>query len=258
MKPRTRRKRIFPEVRGFLLVLAGAGVSASSVASDGAGERDFSGTYVLIQESVSRTKLPVVADILTTTRTISLQKLSHQGERLVGDGEVCELTMSSSSDLVLTEIPLGFRRALPKTRIDAKLTKRDGVVHFFQAPRTLVLGAKLASARDELPETPADKRVWDQDKDGHPGMTVKVSGLVSGDVYVASRSTSSLEGKFVGGEFRGALRFRSEERILDATHPFLRSGGNSEPDPERSRFRLVPIASGATCADAVRNYAKRP
>lgn len=232
-------------------------ISAVSVASDGAFEKDFSGTYVLVQENVSRTKLPVVADIVTTTRTISLQKLTHEGDRLVGDGDVCELTMSSSSDLVVTEIPLGFRKALPKVRVDARLTRRDGKVFFSQAPKTLVLGARLGHVREALPETPADRRVWDQDKDGHPGMTVRVSGLVSGDVYMASRSTSSLDGQLVGSEFRGALRFRSEESILDATHPFLRSGANSEPDLERSRFRLVPISAGATCAEAIRNFATR-
>lgn len=249
------RRRMF--LRGIPGFFGLAAASTISVASDGAMERDFSGTYVLVQENVSRTKLPVVADIVTTTRTISLQRLTHHGDRLVGDGDVCELTMSSSSDLVVTEIPLGFRRALPKVRIDAKLTKKDGSVYFSQAPRTLVLGARLENLRENLPESPADKRVWDQDKDGHPGMTVRVSGLVSGDVYVASRSTSSLEGKLLGSEFRGALRFRSEERILDATHPFLRSGSSSEPDLGQSRFRLVPISSGATCADAVRNFATR-
>lgn len=211
-----------------------------------------SGNYLLLQQTVTIARVPVLADVIATTRALSIQKLELRGDRLIGDGRLCDLKIESSSDLVKTELPEAFRRALPPPRTDAKLEVRDGRIFFRQAAQTLVLGAKLKSPGEALPTSVDDARVVDSDRDGHPGVTVRVSGFVSGEIRLAQRSTSRLSGVAVDGGFHGRVEFQNEQVVLDATNPLLKNGPTSEPDFARSFFRFEKIPNDAGCDEAKR------
>jgi hypothetical protein len=230
-----------------------AGIAPEPVRADA----DYSGTYILLQVSTTVTRLPVVDDYYGSARSVSVQKLSQQGDRLRGVGHLCELKMVGSNDLIVTELPDAFRRAIPPVVTDAELRTEGSTVRLRQASQTIVLGAKLKSPEtDPLPEKPADPRVTDDDKDGHPGVTVKVRGLVNGEMYLTQRSRSSLDGVANESGFRGLINFRSEQRVLEATSVFLSSPPANGPDPSRSYFILQRVSSGTSCAEAIR-WAKR-
>ena len=230
-----------------------AAPTPTSSESDRAGlDSVESGSYLLLQQTVTVARVPVLADIVATTRALSIQKLELRGDRLVGEGRLCDLSVESSSDLVKTELPEAFRRALPPPRTDARLELRGGRIFFRQAAQTLVLGAKLSSPGEALPTRVDDTRVVDSDRDGHPGVTVRVSGFVSGDIRLVQRSTSRLSGASVDGGFHGRVEFQNDQVVLDATNPLLKNGPTSEADFARSFFRLEKIPNDATCDEARR------
>jgi hypothetical protein len=216
-------------------------------------EVELSGTYIYFQETVSKTKMPILADVVARTRAISVQTLKHDKNWLRGTGDLCDVQMTTSSSLVKTELPPAFRKAIAKVRTNARLRREGERLDYYQPEQTLVLGAELDDPETEqLPNRPDDPRVIDSDKDGKPGVTVSVSGIVSGDIYLVQRSTSTLRGTATPGGFVGKITFTNEQRVLGATSKVLKRDPDAQPDPSRSRFRLHKVADGITCTEARR------
>lgn len=214
---------------------------------------DFGGTYVMLQEAVSVTTLPVLRDVVATTRTVALVSLSHHGNRLQGRGKVCDLSIESSSKLIKTTFPPAFSRAIPPLKVDARLAHDSAGIRFQQAARVVVLGARLKNQeRDPLPERASDPRVFDHDLDGFPGITVSVSGFVKGDIYLVQRSTSQLLGRRVGQGFSGRLIFANEQKVLGASNPLLKRNPGAVPDLSKSRFRLEQVPGNYDCEKSLK------
>ena len=241
---------LFPLLGARDGVALGAESAARDVIEEGRSD-DYSGTYVLLQQTATIAEIPVLADVIAIARAVSLQNLAHRGSRLQGTGKVCHLQVETSSSLAQTEIPAAFRRSLPDVRTDAEVTYKDGTVSFRQAPQTLVVGAKL-KAGEPLPIEPRDPRVFDQDLDEKPGVTVRVSGLISGDIYLVQRSTSRLYGSLRGAAFTGRIDFQNEQSVLGTTNRLFGSGPDPRPIPARSYFRLERVSDHSTCEDATR------
>lgn len=233
-------------------------LAASLIPASSGAEDSLSGYYLYVQETTSVTKLPVLADVVATTRAVSVQRLSFDGKWLRGSGVLCDIHMSSSSKLVKTELPPSFLRALPAVVTNAQIKKEGSTLTFTQPSQTLVLGADLKSrATDPLPTDANDARVRDDDEDGKPGVTVRVSGLVSGEIYLAQRSTSRLSGHATADGFHGTIHFTNDQSILGATKDVLKRNPNAKPDPSRSEFTLRKLTRNLTCSEA-RRLAQEP
>lgn len=222
-----------------------------------AGE-DYSGRWVMVQVTTTVADVPVVGEIYATSKLVALHDLKHSGERLRGPGRICRLELDSGSSVVDTILPKAFIRSLPKPVINARVKVKDGRINFRQGKQTIVVGAKLERpTKDKLPKSPKDKRVRDQDRDDKPGVTIKIDGLVSGDIYVAQRTWTKLRGtKRVDRSFQGGVRFGHEQSILGATSSLLEDPPDARPVPKKSWFKLVPVDEDATCKDA-RKMAKK-
>lgn len=211
---------------------------------------DLSGQWVMTQKTVSIADVPVVGEVRSTTRAVVLYRLKHDGDRLYGEGTLCSLSIDSGSTMVRTIIPEAFRKAVERSTLEATLKVEGGQLRLRQGRKWQVVGARLDNpARDALPTGPSDPRVYDQDQDGHPGVTVKVDGLVSGEIYVVQRSWSELEGiQRSSDRFEGYVRFDQEQVILGATKKMLRNPLPSRPDLNRSVFTFERVGDDATCA----------
>jgi hypothetical protein len=166
---------------------------------------------------------------------------------------------------VNTTIPDAFLHSLGVTERTARLELVSGLDPSTGTPslerrivfrwHTQVLGARLENPENEtLPVDAADPRVFDQDDDGHPGMTVRVEimGLISGEVYVVQRNRNRLIGTVISpGFIRGTIEWETEQVILGASSPFLAGGGQGspDPDPERHFFLARRIDPMFDCAD---------
>lgn len=237
-----------------LLKLAVLGASALVSPLTAASPGPFAGRWAMRQITTTVAEVPVIGKVFATTTSVSLHKLKHKGERLRGRGRICRVALDSGSALVKTVMPRALLEVLPAPRIDAKLRDEGGHWSFSQARQTIVLGAKLDNPlTDPLPRLPGDAHVFDQDGDGYPAVTIRVSGIVSGDIRVVQRSWTELVGERVTHDrIDGSIRFGNEQVILDATSSMLKSPPPAVPELSRSRFTLVRLPDGATCGDALR------
>lgn len=117
--------------------------------------------------------------------------------------------------------------------------------------------------RDEMPETPEEAReerwstrIYDADDDGHPGMTMSMSGFLEGEVYFCQRKFFDLAGYVVAedGESLGLVTSRYEQLTLDASSPLLMSQleRSPHPDPREAWYHMARLPDGAGCDDVMR------
>ncbi|MFT6399486.1 MAG: hypothetical protein ACJAYU_004253 [Bradymonadia bacterium] len=213
---------------------------------------ELAGRWVLVQTTTTVSRVVSIGRVRTTTRAVMFYDLEDDGSSLNGHGTLCEVDVQTGSPFVYTELPSALVRVLNAPVLSASV---DAAGTFLQPRSYSVLGVELDDPRvDELPQEPDDPRVIDCDGDGNPGGTVRISGIVSGEVYVAQRSWSELEGRVTSPDtIEGQVRFDEDQVILGASRRILRSGPPTEPDddPERNWFRLVRLADGADCVDAL-------
>jgi hypothetical protein len=235
-----------------------ATLSFAAYAPAGSKKTDLSGRWMMVQVTGTVASVPIVGAIRSTTRTVMLFDIEERHDRLRGSGKLCSIDIDSGSSFVDTWLPRAFVRSLPTPKLDARLYRKNGKVTLYQPPQVIVVGAKLKDiVRDRLPASSDDRRVFDQDRDGKPGVTVKISGLVSGEVYVAQRNWVELRGRQRNtGEFAGRVRFGNEQVLLGASNSMLESPPNARPEPNRSYFHMLRVADGFACK-AARRVAKR-
>jgi hypothetical protein len=115
---------------------------------------------------------------------------------------------------------------------------------------------------DPLPEDADDPRVWDQDDDGHPGVTVHVFAP-EGDRYMVRRAVWSLaagEASEDGSWTSGSLTFVINEGAVGASSAILESVAPIIPTDEDNVWHWRKVAgpgedSGWDCARLIDEHA---
>lgn len=222
---------------------------------DGGGASgDFGpGTYASRELLSSLVDLPLSDEPgEMTTTTIARYVVTDQGGALQAEAEVCAVEQDGALGVqpVLSE---AFVAAIPKTTAAVTVTT-SGTTTEVAFGRTLyVLGAELADAdNDELPTTADDERVRDHDGDTHPGVTVRLTGLITGDLYIVQRTRGGLEGTVLtDGSVAGSMLGDAEQTRIGVSDPLLEAvelSPSKNPDPQASTFVMVPIDPTMSCA----------
>ena len=226
---------------------------------------DLSGVWGMVQITSEIVQIPIVGE-RTRTTTTHLRLIIEQSDDVLSVLEThCATNIDDGTMMVNTTFPDSFLRSLGVTERTARLELASDVNQptddRLSVPRivfpwtTQVLGARLKDPENEaLPADVADPRVFDQDNDGHPGMTVRVEimGLIRGEVYVVQRNRNRLVGTVVSpGFIQGTIEWETEQVVLGASSSFLESEGQGipDPDPERNFFLAKRIDPILDCAD---------
>jgi len=235
--------------------------SPSEVPSD----LDLSGVWAMVQITSEIVRIPIVGNRTRTTTTHLRLIIEQRDDALSVLESNCGTDIDDGTMMVNTTIPDAFLLSLGVTERAALLELVSGMDPSTGNPsperrivfpwNTQVLGARLKDPENEaLPMDVADPRVFDQDNDGHPGMTVRVEimGLISGEVYVVQRNRNRLVGTVVSpGFIQGTIEWETEQVVLGASNSFLESGGQGtpDPDPERNFFLARRIDPLLDCED---------
>ena len=132
-------------------------------------------------------------------------------------------------------------------------------------PFLLVLGAKLKNPATDMLPTMADlSGEWDEDHDGHPGVTVDATVALcsaSQELYVALRTGGTLSGKVTGTDtIDGTMNLFEEESVLGYSNMCLSIASSITPKlTPNSPFHAQRLADEAelhtsgnvTCSDIV-------
>lgn len=126
--------------------------------------------------------------------------------------------------------------------------------------RVSLLGWRAAQGQDPrtaaVPEEERDARLVDSDNDGHPGVTLTVSGRLDGDIYIANRNIVTIEGTVVTADLiEGRSHTNQIQRIIDSTNPLLGLStieATPNPDAASSTYHLVRLPAGTnSCAQII-------
>lgn len=210
------------------------------------------GRWAQLQVQSALNDVPFVGEVVATTRTVLLVDVVPDGDAgHVATQRVCAVTLDSGTELVSTLLPNAAVAAIaPASRA---VTTDDATVRFAQL--TEIWGAALADPETgALPTAPDDPRVVDHEGDGHPGMTVRVSGLLDGEIYLVQRGRTTLEGTFTTPDtLDGRLTWSQEQVILASDNVLLENPIPSRvnPDADASYFRSTRVAAELDCAAAL-------
>lgn len=216
---------------------------------------DVSGTWAQLQVQTSVATIPVVGDV--ETRTVSWLRMTiiQDGTRLKITTTPCRIDLNSEVDLVRSVVPIPMMEAIGTQTFRAKLEPSKEQWRFYQPPAMQQLGLRLIDVwNDPLPKNAADARVFDADRDGHPGVTVRIEGAIEGAVYVAQRSWSRLEGLVRPDRISGLVTWQTEQVVLDATSALLSNPPNARTsaNPQDSYFVSKRVTPDTTCQDIAR------
>jgi hypothetical protein len=195
---------------------------------------------------------PIIGDV--TSRTISYQKfdIEQSGKNLDLTETTCDVIINSEQNAIRTIIPDRFVESIEPVERKAHLRKRDDGFYFF-APKTIkTFGVRLDKKDAKLPQKASDPRVFDQDKDDHPGMTVRVEGVLSGNLYMIQRSWDELWGKVMDdGKIAGRTTWETNQIVLEKTGRIFGEVTPAKPhsNDKLSYFKMVRVPKGTTCAE---------
>jgi len=207
----------------------------------------------MVQVMPALTSLPLVGNVELTTISTALVDVEQTGTSLVLRDVYCFTDVRMTPGVASSRVPDAFIASLTPAPRLASLESCDGGWCLVQPAVVEVRGAVLGDPFcDPLPTDARDPRVWDQDGDGHPGLTVDVTaaGFVSGETYVVQRLQFSLLGRIVDDDtICGWMSWTSEQDVVAASNSLLRMSYEyrPHPDPARSVFAMRRADPSWTC-----------
>lgn len=219
------------------------------------------GTWAQLVSTTAVSRVPVVGVVTTRTRVYSLATLEEDEQGLRMTTTNCWVRMDGDIDEVRPIVPSAMVEAMgPKTR-RGRWSSDAGTITVRFPAAVDVLGARLAHPRrDPLPTDIHAPTVFDEDGDGFPGVTVRMIGLIDGDLRVVQRTVNALDGVMTADAdtITGRVTWRSEQNVLEATSAFLRASPSSRPhpDPDRSRFVMKRVPASLDCDGLLKDHAR--
>ena len=119
----------------------------------------------------------------------------------------------------------------------------------------ILFGARLQNIdSDKLPNKADPVRQFDDDRDGLPGVTVYVNGVINGEMYTVQRFWTTLDVVVTDKDhLSGLIDFGNELSIIDANPAILYYEPAIEKykNPNRSYFKAIRIPVDSSCNDLI-------
>ncbi len=171
------------------------------------------------------------------------------------DEAVAIVTSTGPSPFGQTQIPQALKSALAETPIAIPVSAGGS----FQASNQVWLWGLRNMTNpltDTLPTDASDARVWDEDGDGNPGVTLTILDP-QGDRYMVRRAVWN----FSAGQLTldnawvtGGLSFTVDESVLGATNNLLLNDPAITPNPATSSYRMRCVGTTFTCTSLAQGY----
>jgi hypothetical protein len=168
---------------------------------------------------------------------------------------VAVVTPTGPTPFGQTEVPAALQTALAAVPVPVPLPSGGA----FQASNVVWLwGVRNLTnpATDPLPTSATDPRVWDQDGDGNPGVTLTILDP-AGNQYLIRRAVWNFaEGDLTldNAWLTGSLAFTVEEVVLGATNSLLDSDPPETPNDADSSYVWRCVGPTFTCGSLSQNY----
>jgi hypothetical protein len=215
---------------------------------------DVGGVWALRIISAQIINAPIVGAQHSKITTLGRATITQNGIAAQAAIEICKIYLDPVGG-VTTNYPLTAVHSLVPENMSITMSDNSVGGSFVGQPASELLGwMSQDPANDALPANAQDPRVFDQDGDGHPGVTLQASGLVSGDLYIVNRTTIGLSGKIMAADHIAGLDDTSfNQVVLGATDNLIPTGpidAMKDPNADSSTFALMRLGqSGNGCGD---------
>jgi hypothetical protein len=177
------------------------------------------------------------------SQTLSLVQIEQDGLRLTETHEICQLNSTPLIGLETVVPESVFKLANPHSFQSALYGANIGD-DYVSDPRVVLWGIRMDDPfTDPFPVglTVNDPRTFDHDRDGQPGVTLKVGGNAC-DLYVAQRDLKSFSGKLqADGSILGSAAALVEQRPLGSTNPICATNFVVRSNEKDSILKMVRI-----------------
>lgn len=220
--------------------------------------KDLSGRWVMVQDLHEICRIPLFGSLDCGCKSVWLFKVRQKNDELDARGMICGFKLRTGTKLLSTRINGRVLGQMPRRKIKFELVEKDGKRFLKQRRTSLDLGARLRGMRDSLPKSTDDPRLIDQDLDGKPGVSILISGLVSGEIYFAQRMITSFEiPEKHEGYFHGGIWFDSKKVVYGGRPSIIASPPNMSSNPKDSRVSFYQVPQDFTCAAARSRHLKK-
>jgi hypothetical protein len=220
--------------RSWVVLLALACLIAVAGAPAQCADAAFSGAWAGLKVLSDSATFPLVGELARTTTLVQRLTIVQAGTSLTVIGTYCAADFDNGPALT-TIIDPAFVRSLGAISVTGSIDALGTPTRFAQSWSTELHGVRLVNPEtDPLPTSASDPRVFDQDHDGKPGITVHACalGTITGDVYIIERLRTRLEGQVVSPDrIEGRIEGTVEQVVLGATNALFLGGILSRPDP---------------------------
>ena len=218
----------------------------------------FLGQYAIRGNMATIQNLPFVGKTPALSSAYSLLTLERDGAGVKAIERNCHIIITSSGP-VKQLIPDALPQSAAPIVSPFRIWSEGETLRFAKDESPIVIGAKVLGSSEALPTNATDARVVDQDGDGHPGVTVKVSGLITGEIYLVQRVRQSWSGQLdADGKLSLALmQDAGEQTILDASSSLLKKAPEISKDPDASKtnvsFVKLPADEEYDCSRLIKD-----
>ncbi len=214
--------------------------------------------------------LPLVTKQNTYSSNLFLIRARHTaGDTLEMDDKLCELKLinfvdsdEEFDDLAWMVIPLRYLRSVAVLQRSVEVTGTAAGTPWDTTRSLEVRGCVLDDPwNDPLPThqdyaaDPNDPRFWDQDGDGHVGMTTLMDGVLRGAIYNVQRWQAEYHGEILDADhIAGLADVVNEQIVISASTPSLiyETDTAIHEEEDRTYFRMQRLPDDASCADLIR------
>lgn len=207
------------------------------------------GTWGMESRFATIQTVPFLGDQRSVSRAWGLVEIVQVGDALQMTERGCRVQIEGGS--TMTAIDDAVPRSIEPQVSTLEFVTEGGAISWIRPESATAVGFRAGSPTDALPMASTDPRVFDQDGDGQPGVTVSVSGLASGDVYVVQWQRSWYQGALgTSGPVLGENHSdASTQRTIGASTSLLEMDIPSRADTNRadSTVRFVPLTGEYDC-----------
>jgi hypothetical protein len=261
----TFRRSLTRVVPGVLAVTVLAGCAGTSSGAESTPTTAPSETTAAADRLSGRyAHFDVVAYESTDMKTLIISygftDLSVEDGTLIAEDSFCS-SEHRSDQPIKVELSDAATQAITPVPTPVTLTVENGVARVSRPETPTGIGVDLADpANDPLPTDPNDPRINDDDNDGKPGVTSKITVTedLKGEIYLARREIFAYDvDEQPDGSLVGVVTDRSEQLVIDATNPIFLTQAEwvQNPDLTKSPIILIPVDDTWDCA---RLMAERP
>ncbi len=221
--------------------------------------KDFTGTYAEKVTISTLDKLPGVGDVETTSSYYGINTIEFVGGEYVSTSISCKSVSVAKNAAFQTIIPDIVVQCIPPLVGKLTVTDEDGTIKIDKEETVMPVGVKLADPwNDPLPTDPSDSRIWDQDGDGKPGVTieVKASGM-TGKIYTIRKERGLWSASMdLEGNFYGLFTDKSEQKTIGADPALFNINPESKvnPDLSKSNITLTKLDGEYDCTKLIAEF----